>query len=184
MLLSIDVGIKNLAICAISPDAQITHWELLQCDPTALGVKKSLSSLPYLEDVTRVVIERQPTKNQTMKCMEAYIHMYFVMMGHCVTLISPKQKLVYAKASPYWPCLDLPNTYYNRKKISVETVKNVVTQTNQPLAPVFLNSKKKDDLADAALQGLAFIASKGGVPLQELPEVGVCVTRNDDRDSQ
>jgi hypothetical protein len=164
MLLSIDVGIKNLALCVLTDQGSIEYWSLITCkEPTPKGVCEALGSLDS-SAVTDVVIERQPNRNQRMKCMEAYIHMYFVMSGKRVSLISPIQKLRYAESSPYWPGLEnselsnLPNTYYNRKKMSVETIKTYLANTSQPLANVFNASKKKDDLADAALQGLAFLA--------------------------
>ena len=64
MLLSIDVGIKNLAMCIMNPEKKIEFWEVggvppLHSDGLFLSMKRHLDSKSF-EHVTKVLIERQP----------------------------------------------------------------------------------------------------------------------------
>lgn len=168
MIVSVDVGRKNLALCGLQPGecrsgAQdvIRHWTVTTCEPTAAGLAAALRLLPWTtgEDVNDVVIERQPHRNPTMTRLQHYIEMYFAMHDKPVTVQDAKHKLAFAASTPWWPPGDLDSwTYHKRKKLSVQTTAAFLDATPQDaaLCALFAGSKKKDDFGDSLLQGMAF----------------------------
>lgn len=109
-VLSIDVGRKNLALCALvagdcargSKDV-IRHWTVTTCEPTAAGIAVALRALPWTAQCDEVVIERQPNRNPTMSRLQHYLEMYFVMHDKPVTVQDAKHKLAFAAGTPWWP---------------------------------------------------------------------------------
>jgi hypothetical protein len=63
-----------------------------------------------------------------------------------------------------------PNNYGERKKEGVKIVKDLLTTgVNVHWQEIFLNHKKKDDMADAFLQGAWFLSSKIAEPILAEP---------------
>lgn len=164
LVLSIDVGRKNLALCALEPgdqpaDDRIRHWAVTACDPTPRGMRQCLDALPWLAGCDEVVIERQPPKNPTMTRLQHYLEMYFCMMDKPVVVQDAKHKLAYAASTPWWPAAQVQSwTYHARKKLAVATMANYLKDTPQAqeFKDLFAGSKKADDLADSALQAQAY----------------------------
>lgn len=166
MIASIDVGRKNLAVCALDPgecrsgrDDVIRHWTVTTCDPTARGMFEALRDLPWVLDSREVVVERQPPKNPTMTRLQHYIEMYFAGHGRPVTVQDAKHKLAWAASTAWWPADQATSwSYHARKKLSVLTTKGFLEACPQPpgVLETFEASKKKDDLADSFLQAQAF----------------------------
>lgn len=160
MILGIDVGQKNLGVCVYNPETQrIVLWDAWDSGGSwAKDVWNCLRSHALPEGIQHVVIEHQPSKNPSMVRIMHYIEFWFVMHGYDVHLQDSKHKLLYASTLPYFPkdCTDVSWTYYQRKKLAVRTVDAFVQETKQDLAPVFVGSKKKDDLADSLLHAMAF----------------------------
>lgn len=185
-VLSIDVGRKNLALCAVEPGDEpatdrIVAWSVISCEPTAAGIAGAVDGLATtdarwavaLGECVDVVIERQPPRNATMSRLQHYLEMYFAMNNKRVIVQDAKHKLAYAASTPWWPAGDLESwTYYLRKKLSVQTTTSFLAATNQDpeLATAFEGSKKKDDYADSLLQCQAYchIRRQGTLP-QQLP---------------
>ncbi len=171
-VLSIDVGRKNLALCAVRPGATpaddiIVAWSVIACEPTPAGIASSLRALEVqheswsraMQECTDVVIERQPPRNATMSRLQHYLEMYFAMNDKTVVVQDAKHKLSYAASTPWWPPGDLESwTYYLRKKLSVQTTTAFLDATSQDpeLTQAFAQSKKKDDFADSLLQCQAY----------------------------
>lgn len=166
-VLSIDVGRKNLALCLVRPggcprgaEDVICQWTVTTCDPTPVGIAKALKALPWTTgaDCAEVVIERQPNRNPTMSRLQHYLEMYFVMHDKPVTVQDAKHKLAFAAATPWWPGECDNWTYHTRKKLSVQTTDAFLKATPQSdeFKSLFAGSKKKDDLGDSLLQGMAF----------------------------
>lgn len=162
MILGIDVGQTNLGVCAVDSNKVIRRWAVWESEGSrAVHLWKCLcdnASDEFLEGVTHVVIEQQPSKNPTMTRIMHYLEFFFVSRGFPVTLQDSKHKLLYASTMPQFPSDSTERewTYYHRKKLAVQTVANYLKDTDQELSGVFEASKKKDDLADACLHALAF----------------------------
>ena len=164
-ILSVDVGIKNLAICILC-DRRIELWNVydlgsVQSTTTVkLGsLKKALDPID-LETVDLVLIEKQPYCNPKMRVISSAMHMYFVMKGLTRILdYSGKHKLKL--------CMDrAPDVkgkaakYYSNKKRAIETTRDLIKVNDPTWEHVFTSSKKKDDLADCYLQGLSYFDIK------------------------
>ena len=167
MILGIDVGQKNIGVCIIDDASIIRQWAVWESAGSwAKDVYACLSrdaTDEFLEGVTHVVIERQPSKNATMTRIMHYLEFFFVSKGFKVTLQDPKHKLLYAASTEWFPAdsTDKEWTYWHRKQLAVRTTAAFVAATNQPLRSVFETSKKKDDLADALWHAMAFMKYQG-----------------------
>ena len=170
-ILSIDVGIRNLAyviIEVIDVDTHhITKWdvlELIEPDEKAAKVdntKIGLSLYKQLDDVLeghhldKILIENQIGQNAIkMKCIQGMINMYFVMRQYDIETIinyNAVHKLKYFLK-------DAKTTYNERKKKSKEITQCLCKQYYGPeMYEYYFSFKKKDDLADCLLQAIDFI---------------------------
>ena len=156
MILSIDVGIKNLAMCLIDPTTQKIHaWEVAGVPPqTSSGLfpalKKHTDERPWAIGSQTVIIEKQPEKNHTIKSVEHFLHTYFLCHDRRVVIWDARHKI---------PDISGPGRaqYIARKKASVERCRNFIQATNIDWVDHFERHKKKDDLADTCMQALSFI---------------------------
>lgn len=166
-VLSIDVGQKNLALCALVPgdcprgaDDRIAEWTVTDCEPSAAGVAAALAALPWTtEPCDQVVVERQPNRNPTMTRLQHYLEMYFAVRGVPVTVQDAKHKLAFAAGTPWWPSDDVNGwSYHVRKRLSVRTTAAFLAGTDQEarFRDLFSGTSKKDDLGDCLLQGMAY----------------------------
>jgi hypothetical protein len=120
-------------------------------------------------DVDLVVIENQPAlKNPTMKSIQMIIYSYFLISGvtcddskvDSIEMINARNKLK-AYTGPVVPC-DIKDRYKKTKFLGIEYCKHMINESGQDdkFINLFDNSKKKDDLADAYLQGIYVLKSK------------------------
>ena len=162
MILGIDVGQKHLGV-AVWDGATVRRWAVWDSPgsrATDLWTCLRDNATPaFMDGVTRVVIERQPSKNPTMTRIMHYLEFYFSRELQ-VFLQDSKHKLLFASATPWFPDADEATdrewTYRRRKKLAVHTVANFIEASDQPLRAAFDVAKKKDDLADALLTAMAF----------------------------
>ena len=157
MLLSIDVGIKNLAMCIISDDKLIHFWEVdgvppLHNDGLFVSMKKHLDERDF-STVTKVLIEKQPDKNKGIKSIEHFLHTYFLCHDKEVVIWDARHKI---------PDISGPGKaqYTKRKKASVDRCREFLPEKNQSWIEQFDKSKKKDDLADTVMQALSYMNRK------------------------
>lgn len=104
-----------------------------------------------LTHIDEVIIENQisPIANR-MKCLQSMLTQYFAMRNiKTIKFISAANKLKLFEGAK--------KTYAERKKLGIEVTNNFLKDTNSPYIDMFNNSTKKDDLADAFLQGLAYL---------------------------
>jgi len=159
MLLSIDVGIRNLAMCMIREDTkEIVQWDVSGVPPESddglfESLNKHLNAKPWVLESTVVLIEKQPGQNKKMKTVENFLHAYFIIK-------CPKAQTIIYDARHKIP--DVVGSgkvmYRKRKAVSVERAREFIKlDPNTHWIPLFVASKKKDDLADTVMQALSFI---------------------------
>ena len=110
-----------------------------------------------------ICIENQPAlKNPVMKTVQMILYSYFMIEGATkdklvdqVHMINARNKLKVYKGPPV-EC-KYKEKYKRNKYLSVEYTKNMILNEEKNFIDLFNESKKKDDLADAYLQGIYFI---------------------------
>ena len=162
IILSFDVGIKNLAYCLLDSETKdILDWNIIDCTSTNLVLKmiKELDSLTHLLESNLILIEKQPSFNPKMRIISTAIYVYFTLrINHeqnkniKIIYYSAKHKLKLCEVKLNKPC---KSKYSNNKKLAIEQTK-ILLNTNTFLN-FFLSHKKKDDLADCYLQAISYI---------------------------
>ena len=120
-------------------------------------------------NVDLVVIENQPAlKNPTMKSIQMMIYSYFLIQGislkesniDSLEMINARNKLK-AYKGPKVEC-DIKDKYKKTKYLGIQYCKYMITESEQDdqWLELFSKSKKKDDLADAYLQGMYVLGLK------------------------
>lgn len=156
LLLSIDVGIKNLGICLIDTDTKrIKNWDATGIPPKHsdglfVSLRTHMRNRPWTLECSKVLIEKQPDRNKTMKSVEHFLHAYFLCNDIEVQIYDAKYKV---------PDVVGPGRamYIKRKKTSVLRCTEFIKEYNTDWYDWFLKQKKKDDLADCVMQALSFI---------------------------
>lgn len=164
-VLSIDVGIKNLAVCILDvgpAESEIEYWNVLE----TTGLKDLFEQLDVevcLDGATHVVIEKQPSFNPKMRGVASALETYFLIRGQLdsdavsrVVSFSPKHKIALCAARIPTPAVPKSKRYRMHKKIAIEECADRIS-TSSTLTEFYSSHKKKDDLADSYLQGLAYI---------------------------
>lgn len=182
-VLSFDMGVRNLAYCQLARaeaagPVSIVDWgvlDLLGTEKTARKKKRSIeqdcvrlldalgdrfSTLPT--DVL-IAIEQQPVgrvaNNIRMKVLSHVAHAHFHVRGHAVRFVSPRLKLRGVAEGA---------GYRTHKQYAVDKCAECVAP-DPKWAAWFRALKKKDDAADALLQGLCALATgkrKRGVSVE------------------
>lgn len=158
MLLSIDCGIKNLALCLIDPSTKKIHqWDVSGVPPKhADGIFpcliRHLKEKPWTLEASTVVIEKQPDRNRSMKGVENLLHTYFLVHDKDVVIWDARHKIPDVAGAG-------KARYAQRKKTSIERARKFIADDgpNKELVEFFDKHKKKDDLADTVMQALSFI---------------------------
>ena len=164
MLLSIDVGFKNMAICGLSKN-EITLWQIINLTYGNDACTSIISAFDQLHEKIKdatIVIERQMTRKMTN--LQCYLEMYFRMKGHSVIIYSPKHKLAGSGKENSGKGL-----YQARKKASVQLCQEWLTTNPQDawVMDLWKKTKKKDDISDALMMALAYQAH----PIQDITQI-------------
>ena len=158
MILSIDCGIKNLAMCLIDPKSrQIHQWDVsgvppMHADGVFPSLVRHLNDKPWVLGADTIVIEKQPDKNRSMKAVENLLHTYFLVANKDVVIWDARHKIP--------DCAGPGKTMYaKRKKASIERARAFIEAVgpNRDWVSFFDAHKKKDDLSDTVMQALSFI---------------------------
>jgi hypothetical protein len=108
-----------------------------------------------LQRIDEVIIENQisPIAGR-MKCLQAMLTQYFTMREvPSIKFVSSANKLRFTVGKK--------DTYSNRKKTAVEITRRYLKNTSSSYQEMFQSHAKKDDLADALLQALAYLDNIG-----------------------
>ena len=169
-LLSIDVGIKNLAMCMIEEsDSRVIEWDVSGVPPNHRdglfpSLRNHLDDRPWVLKATTVLIEKQPGMNKTMKTVENFLHSYFVIKnpGAEVIIYDARHKVPDVVGAG-------KAQYRKRKQAAVDRCRDFIKNSpiNAHWMDTFVASKKKDDLADTVLQALSYINRRIGRPGSE-----------------
>ena len=163
-LLSIDCGIKNLAMCLIDPTTKrIKHWDVSGIPPQhADGIFpcmiKHLNEKPWILEAQTVLIEKQPDRNRGMKGIENLLHTYFLIKEKGVVIWDARHKIPDVAGAG-------KAKYAERKKASIQRARKFIDSTvNEEWMKFFDAHKKKDDLADTVMQALSYIDKRPAEP--------------------
>ena len=117
-----------------------------------------------LSNIKYILIENQPAlKNPIMKSIQMIIYTFFVIEGvmdnkspiELIHMVNARNKLKVYKG-PKIEC-NKKNKYAQNKYLSFEYTKCMINNELDKFKTLFNESKKKDDLADAYLQGIYWI---------------------------
>lgn len=160
MILSIDVGIRNLAMCLLDDKTNlVVNWDVDGIPPqhedgVYVSLRKHLDARPWVLTADTVLIEKQPDRNKKMVAVMHFLYAYFIIK-------CPGTETILYDARHKIPDVAGPgkSQYLKRKKASIERCEEFIRSgpVNAHWLDTFLKSKKKDDLADTVMQALSFV---------------------------
>ena len=163
MIISFDVGIKNLAYCILTPDLEIIKWDVIDISGTDFNEQSKILFEKLKEIHTSVeitistcLIENQPcTKNPRMKSIQMMIYSYWILNNINTHMVSAINKLKVKNNTNKSEKL----SYTQKKKKGIELALSYIESTSQSseIKDQFHKSKKKDDLADSFLQAISWL---------------------------
>lgn len=185
ILISFDIGIKNLAVCVLSAKKDVNVAKIILWKIIALAEKKEkipslneLSGRLFTEldeivntigndkEIDTVLLENQPSRlNGTMKSIQMMIYSYFQMRRHWeglvknVQMVSASQKLLnhsYEISQELLDTVKNKKTYEITKWKSVQITKKYI-ENDEELKKTFESYKKCDDMGDSFLQCISWL---------------------------
>lgn len=177
LILSFDIGIKNLAFC-YSNDENILKWNVLDIQGSNVNetCEKCIALLEETfgnDQIDQVLIENQPVqKNPVMKTIQIIVFTFFTyrkVLGHYnlmkINFISANRKNKFAEK--FNLNIECKTKYQKNKKTAIACTQLLVEKTSWELH--YMKHKKKDDLADSYLQTLSFINYEPVLPKPSEP---------------
>ena len=171
MILSIDVGIKNLAMCLLDEykNNLVVEWDVDGIPPqhrdgVYVSMRDHLDARPWVLNAKTILIEKQPDRNKKMVSVMHFLYSYFIIK-------CPKSETILYDARHKIPDVAGPGKaqYNKRKKVSIERCEDFIRSNsiNSHWIDTFVKSKKKDDLADTVMQALSFVNRKEVIPASQ-----------------
>jgi hypothetical protein len=181
MILSIDVGIRNLAICLLDDKSGnlVRHWDVdgippQHADGVYVAMRDHLDARPWVLTADTILIEKQPERNKKMVSVMHFLYAYFIIK-------CPRAETILYDARHKIPDVVGPGKaqYNKRKKVSIERCEAFIRDgsTNAHWLDTFLKSRKKDDLADTVMQALSFVNRVEVVPASKKKKTTKLVAR-------
>ena len=188
MILSFDIGIKNLAYCILDKDEDnklsIIKWDIIKLlednekckgfplDELTKRLYKQLNSHFYSYNITKVLLENQPVlKNPVMKSVQMIVFSFFQYQAillareiNTIKLVNASNKLkvgkTFTEINNNEDIIKIKSKYTRNKKFAIEYTYKILQdriEDFETLTEYFRENKKRDDLADAFLQGMYYI---------------------------
>ena len=188
MILSFDIGIKNLAYCILDKDEDnklsIIKWDIIKLlednekckgfplDELTKRLYKQLNSHFYSYNITKVLLENQPVlKNPVMKSVQMIVFSFFQYQAillareiNTIKLVNASNKLkvgkTFTEINNNEDIIKIKSKYTRNKKFAIEYTYKILEdriEDFETLTEYFRENKKRDDLADAFLQGMYYI---------------------------
>ena len=188
MILSFDIGIKNLAYCILDKDEdnklRIIKWDIIKLlednekckgfplDELTKRLYKQLNSHFYSYNITKVLLENQPVlKNPVMKSVQMIVFSFFQYQAillareiNTIKLVNASNKLkvgkTFTEINNNENIIKIKSKYTRNKKFAIEYTYKILQdriENFETLIEYFKENKKRDDLADAFLQGIYYI---------------------------
>ena len=188
MILSFDIGIKNLAYCILDNDEdnklRIIKWDIIKIlednekckgfplDELTKRLYKQLNSHFYSYNITKVLLENQPVlKNPVMKSVQMIVFSFFQYQAillareiNTIKLVNASNKLkvgkTFTEINNNEDIIKIKSKYTRNKKFAIEYTYKILEdriENFETLIEYFKENKKRDDLADAFLQGMYYI---------------------------
>ena len=118
MILSIDVGIRNLALCLLDEDRKnlVTEWDVdgippQHADGIYVSLRNHLDERPWVLTAKTILIEEQPSFNKKMVSVMHFLHAYFIIK-------CPKAETIIYHASNKIPDISGPGkAQYNKRRM-------------------------------------------------------------------
>lgn len=176
-VLSIDVGVRNYAVCAVNIDE--TTFEVLRLQTWDLGDAKAVPASQLIDRLLQrfeqweflrswapemVVVEQQLRGAHLNMALGFATYTWARTRGYTTRFVRPLTKFRAWKRFPIdndtrslgTRISTPPKAYRERKRLSIDLCQALLEHTGQPLLSVWCSaSTKQDDLADALLQALA-----------------------------
>lgn len=160
IILSFDVGIKNLAYCQIDSLTQdILDWHIIDCSVSKnanviVKLIEELENLPNLLESDTILIEKQPSFNPQMRIISTAIYVYFTLRLNYeqgtktkILYYSAKNKLKLCNETTYLQDKNegksngtlrgkkgKSKSYYYNKKAAIEQTKIFIENKSKTLA--------------------------------------------------
>lgn len=158
MIVAIDVGIKNLAVCVMNDDV-IILWKVINISYNNICTSIIEEFDEFYDTIKGAVILIEKQMTRRMCIVQSYIEMYFRMKGFSDVIIynaicklagTGKENTGKGKGR-----------YFARKKAAVEICKQWLDKHPQEewINSLWTATKKKDDLADTLCMCLSYIRS-------------------------
>ena len=160
MILSIDVGTVNLALCLYDEtNGHIEKWDVEgipsnHTDGIPRTLCKHLDERPWTLTADVVLIERQPERSKKMIAVMHFLEAYYIVKlpNAIVLLWDARHKVPDVVGAG-------KKMYRLRKNTAIERCKDLIEngpEINRHWMEFFNKSRKKDDLADTVLQAISY----------------------------
>ena len=160
MILSIDVGTTNLAMCLIDLDTKRIHqWDVdgipsMHKDGVYVTLRKYFEERPWVLDADTILIERQPDRSKKMVAVQNFLEAYFVIK------LPDSKTVIYDARHKVPDVVGAGKAMYRlRKNTAIQRCEEFITdgpEINSDWIDFFKKCKKKDDLADTVMQALSY----------------------------
>ena len=157
MLLSVDVGLKNMAVCVMTVDRQRVEYVEVIDLRTGPNMRENVirafeERRCHFEGVTVALVEQQLKK--IFMVLAAYVEMWVRMTFPTCDVMSYSSRHKLADVKPN----DQKWTYAQRKRASINLVTAWLTDhpMSDDMTARWTQLKKKDDVADAICQALSY----------------------------